>query len=199
MKTFCLFIVLFAAGISGFAQTKAADRSKADSMLALLKSKRATVDAYVKKHGKKLLLYSKIPGKKVPVRVRNEKWPDEVEYSYNVLKDSLGKIVMIAEIPFSQSGDWYITYTHYFDEDGNTYAFKKETNTFDNEVEDGVIYETLISYYGGSLKLLSKTYSLKDKSGKPVKNNSHIDVYQYKYIIYKNVAECLKAYNIKML
>ncbi|QHS54629.1 hypothetical protein GWR56_03365 [Mucilaginibacter sp. 14171R-50] len=199
MKTFCLFIVFFAAGISGFAQTKAIDRSKANSLLVLLKSKRAAVDAYVKKHDKKLLLYSKIPGEKIPVRVKNGKWPDEVEYSYNLLKDSLGKIVMIAEIPFSQSGDWYITYTHYFDEDGNTYAFKKETNTFDSEVKDGVIYETLIRYYGASLKLLNKTYSLKDKGGKPIKNNGHIDVYQYKYNIYKNAAECLKAYNIKML
>ncbi|MDB5126220.1 hypothetical protein [Mucilaginibacter sp.] len=199
MKTLYLFFILLIASLSGKAQSATGKVVTVDSTLTSLKSKRTAVDVYVKKHDKELLLYSKIPGRKTPVKVTMEDWPDAGEGSYNVLKDSSGRIVMIAEIPFSQSGDWYITYTHYFDENGNTYAFRKETNTFDSDVKGGVIYETLVKYYGANLKLLNKTYSLKEKSGKPIKNNGHIDVYQYKYMIYKNSAACLKGYNIKSL
>ena len=105
---------------------------------------------------------------------------------------------MIAEIPFSESGDWYIAYTHYFDSKGNTYAFRRGANIFDNGVKGGVIYETSVRYYDKGFKLLSKSRTLKDGKGKSVKNDGHIDAHNYKYNIYRNTTDCLKACNIKL-
>jgi hypothetical protein len=167
-----------------------------DSVLIKLKNKRAAVDQYIIKHSKALTLLVKVPGKTKLKKVINENWPEEMEYTYNILKDTAGRIILVSLIPFSQSGDWSITYTHYFDEKGNTYAFRKQTNVFDSEVKGGVIYETLLKYYDVNFNILKKTYTLQDKSGKPIKNNGHVDIYQYKYGIYKNLDACLKDYHI---
>lgn len=168
-----------------------------DSALTKLKNKRAAVDQFIIKHDKALIILVKVPGKTKLIKVINENWPDEIEYTYNILKDTTGRIILVSQIPFSQSGDWFITYTHYFDEKGNTYAFRKQTNIFDSDVKGGVIYETLLKYYDVNFSILKKNYTLQDKSGKTIKNNGHVDIYQYKYATYKNLDACLKGYNIK--
>ncbi|MFA6249841.1 MAG: hypothetical protein WC615_23105 [Mucilaginibacter sp.] len=196
MKFLGIFIILMGSFAVKAQTTLIAKKSIADSVVTALKNKRAATDKYLDKHGKALLLYSKLPKKKTPVKVLNDNWPEEGGDSYNVLKDTAGKIIMIAEIPFSESGDWFITYTHYFDANGNTYAFRRQSNTFDDSVKDGVIYETSVKYYDVNFKPVAKIYTLKDKRGRPIKNNGHINIYDYKYSVYKNSAECLKALNL---
>jgi hypothetical protein len=165
--------------------------------IAQLKAKRAAADKYLKQHNAALILYARVPGKMQAIKVKNEEWPEEVEASYTILKDASGKVIMILESPFSQSGDWSITYTHYFDDAGNTYAYKKETNVFD-DVKGGVIYGTQINYYSINFKPLAKSTILLDKYGTKVKDIGHINVYDswYKHSIYKNLKECLAGYLI---
>ena len=196
MKFICVFILLIGSVLAK-AQTTT-DIAATDSVATTLKKEKLATDKYLDKHGKSLLLYSKVPKKKIPVRVINEKWPEDGSDSYNILKDATGKIIMIAEIPISESGDWFITYTHYFDVNGNTYAFRRQANTFDDRVKGGVIYETLVKYFNVNLKPVAKTYTLQDKKGRPIKNSGHINIYDYKYTVYKNSAECLKALNLKV-
>lgn len=198
MKFLYVFVLLMGSVVVKAQTTNAVKKSIVDSVVNTLKNKKAATDKYLDKHGKALLLYSKLPKKKTPVKVLNDKWPDDGGDSYNVLKDTTGKIIMIAEMPFSESGDWFITYQHYFDANGNTYAFRRQANTFDDSVKDGVIYETSVKYYDVNFKPVAKTYTLQDKKGRPIKNNGHINIYDYKYSVYKNSAECLKALNLKV-
>ena len=199
MRVLYLFILLLFSNILVCAQsTQVAKKNGFDSVVNVLKVKRKITDEYLNKNGKSLMLYSKIPDREMPIRVLNEKWPDDGGISYNILTDTKGKIIMIAEIPFSESGDWYIAYTHYFDSEGNTYAFRREANIFDKSVKGGVIYEISLRYYDKSFKLLSQGRTLKDGKGKSIKNDGHIDAYNYKYNIYRNITDCLKAYNIKL-
>jgi hypothetical protein len=199
MKLLPLFLLLTFAVWAGEPKARIAHQTvTADINIAQLKAKRLAADKYLKQHEAALLLYLKARGAKETVKVKNGEWPEEIEASYNVLKNAKGKIIMILEMPFSQSGDWSITYTHYFDDAGNTYAYKKETNVFD-DVKGGVIYGTQINYYGPNLKPLAKSNTLKDKYGTKVKDTGHINMYDswYKHIIYKNLKECLAGYHIK--
>jgi hypothetical protein len=198
MKCLILFILISIGGL--FKQPKTLNAYNvvaADDTAAKLKAKRVAADKYLKQHDKALLLYAKVEGKKYALKIKNEEWPEVVESSFNVLKDARGKIMMILEIPFSQSGDWSITYTHYFDDDGNTYAYKKNINVFD-DVKGGVVYGTQINYYRANHKLLSQSKSIRDKYGKKVIDTGHISMYDswYKPTVYKNVEECLKGYGI---
>ncbi|MFB9844278.1 calponin homology domain-containing protein [Mucilaginibacter ginsenosidivorans] len=192
--TYCIIPVILLFLLSIKIQAQAVKPT--DNAALFLKKRTDSISNYILKHNKRLIIFAKIPNKKNPVRVIGDKWPDDAEYSYNILKDSAGRVIFIAEMPYSESGDWYIEYRHYFDNSGNTVAFKRITNVFDNDVKDGVIYETLTNYYLPNLKLKDKIYTLTSKDGKNIKNNGHVDVYHYPYHIYKNANECLEAYHI---
>src|ERR1700749_1752576 len=87
-----------------------------------LKKKKAAIDQYEYQHRKEMVVFIKLEGKKKLIRAKNENWPDDTEYIYNVLKDGSGKIILTEQIPYSQSGDWYVEWKHYFDDTGNTFA-----------------------------------------------------------------------------
>jgi hypothetical protein len=172
--------------------------SQKDSIILKLKNKKAAVDQYLLKHDKALVVFVKIPGKKNLIRIENENWPDEIEYTYNILKNSSGKIIFVAQIPYSESGDWDIAYRHYFDEQGNTYAFNKVESIF-GDVKGGVIREILLTYYDEKFKNISQVNSFTDKDYRTIKiNKNKFDFHDYDYNIYKNLSDCLASYNIKI-
>jgi hypothetical protein len=202
MKILCFSILIL---VTNFAIPKpksinpATLTAQADSTLAKLKSKKDAVDQYISKHKKDLIILVKIPGKEKLVVVKNEHWPEEIEYTYNILKNPAGKIVLIAQVPFSESGDWNIVYKHYFDEDGNVYAFSKEESIFNDNVKGGVVRNMLVNYYDKKFKNIAQTDRLTDKDNKSIKGDkSNYDFRDYKYDIYKTLNECLKGYNIQL-
>jgi len=169
-----------------------------DTILFSLKNKKAIVDQYLGKHDKAVIVFVKVPGKKNLIRVKNEKWPDEIEYTYNILKNSSGKIIFVAQIPYSESGDWNIEYKHYFDEQGNTYAFYREESIF-GDVKGGVLRKILLNYYDHNFNNINQVNSLTDKDYKLIKVNKDLyDFRDYKYSIYKNLNNCLAGYGIKL-
>lgn len=193
--TLSLFLIIlsFSSLVKGQTITS---KTPCDTGLVVIKKRISFIDSQIVKRNRQIIVLAKVPGKKIPVRVIHDKWPDDIDESYNVLKDNAGSVILIAEMPNNESGDWYIEYRHYFDNAGNTIAFERTTNVFDSNVKGGVIYETRINYYSPDFKLKYKEYTLTDKAGKKVKNNGRVDIYRYPYHIYKNINDCLKAYNI---
>jgi hypothetical protein len=172
--------------------------TEADVNLTGLKISKEVIDKYVLNHKNAIIAFAKVSGKKNLVRVKNDNWPDETEYTYNIVKDNSGRIMMIAELPYSESGDWYIEYKHYFDENGKTFAFSESESIFNDEVKGGVVRKMLSKYYDANFRTLSQINSLLDKDGKPLaKNKNSFDFREYKYSIYKNLAECLAGYHIR--
>ena len=168
------------------------------SVLDSLKKKAKEIDQYVYKHQKELLVFAKVPGKSKLVRVIKENWPDATEYTYNILKDSTGHIIMIAQMPYSESGDWYIEYKNYFDNNGKTFCFSKRETVFDDSVKGGIAMEQLFNYYDLNFNLLGKIDKLTDKDEKTIKRKkTDFDFPGYKYSIYKNLHECLVNYQIQ--
>ena len=72
-------------------------------------------------------------------------------------------------MPYSESGDWYIEYRHYFDDNGKTFAFSRLGNIF-ADVKGGLAMEILLKYYDDNFKTINQTYRLTDKDEKNNKN-----------------------------
>jgi hypothetical protein len=201
MKLLYLFLIAFSIAIIKPGQSvKPVNKPVADSTLIKLKSKKAAIDNYLDKHPKAITVLVKVPGKENLVRVVGDKWPDEIEYTYNIIKDKAGKIILIAQTPESESGDWDIIYKHYFDENGNTFAFYQSEALFTDQVKGGVAGKELLRYYDPLFKTISQTNQLVDVDHKPLKaKESELDFREYKYSIYKNVKECLAGYGINSI
>lgn len=140
---------------------------------------------------------AKISGRKNIVKVKGENWPDNLEYTYNILRDSTGRIIFIAQMPYSESGDWFISNAHYFDEQGNTYAFERQENVFNDEVKGGVVKHSISKLYGEGFKNVITINKVTDVHGKIIPKKVY-DFPSDKYVIYPNLANCLAAYRIKL-
>lgn len=162
-----------------------------------LKHKKNTIDTLFKYSKNKLIVYAKLVGSDEPILIKNGNFPDNVEISYNILKDSLGHIVTVSEFPLSESGDWDITFTHYFDKDGKTFAFDRQTNFFNSICTSGVAYETRIEFYDSDFKTLNKVYKLIDEKGMTLQKNSCQFPYDYKYKISVGIDTYLQTNKIK--
>lgn len=164
-----------------------------------LEKKKLEIDQYMKKHSKQFFLFAKVPKKKELVRVDNDKWPEEVECSYNILKDAAGKVIFIAQIPYSESGDWNINYSYYFNPSGELFCFNRFTGFFNSGCTDDAAHETITKYYNRKFNIVSNSYILTDSKKRPLNKLKCAFPYEFKdYKIYKNVNECLKAFNIKL-
>src|SRR6201986_781466 len=71
-----------------------------------LKNKKAYTDKYIEQHSKNLIVLVKLTGKKTLERVWGDKWPDDIEYTFNILKAPSVKIIFISQMFDSESGDW---------------------------------------------------------------------------------------------
>jgi len=166
--------------------------------LTEIKKKQAEIDQYEFKHRKETITLVKLEGKSKLIKPKSEDLPDDAEYEYNVLKDGSGRIVLIEQIPCSQSGDWYIEWKHYFDADGKTFCFSDRQSIFNDEVKGGVVVDETVNYYNIEFKKIESKSRMTDKDDKAIsRKKSEFDFRDYKYSIYKNVDECLKAYHIK--
>jgi hypothetical protein len=189
----CCFVCL-ASNVHSFSR----GNNLTDPALINLEKKKAYTDSYIKQHGNELIVLVKIPGKKALVRVKGDHWPDEIEYTYNILKDHSGKIIFIAQTPYSESGDSNIEYRHYFDEQGKAYAFSSEESIFNGNIKGGVIRKMLLKYFDADSKAISETNTLMDKDNKQIKKDpKHFDFSDDAYIIYKNLSDCLIGYKIQ--
>lgn len=168
-----------------------------DSVTSSLKSKKSATDRAIKRYSKKIIVLAKVSARKVLVKVKDENWPDNLEYTFNILKDSAGRIIFIARMPYSESGDWFVSDAHYFDGQGNTYAFEHQENIFNDEVKGGAVKHIISKLYGEGFKNVLAMNKLTDANGKIIPKKVY-DFPNNKYVIYKSLADCMVAYNIKL-
>ncbi len=76
-----------------------------------LKYQKKEIDTLFNRSTNKLIVFAKLTDKEKPIEIKNGDFPENVEVSYNILKDKLGNTISITEFPFSESGDWDISYT----------------------------------------------------------------------------------------
>lgn len=146
-------------------------------------------------------MFADTPGCKAPLRIINGQRPDNIQCLYNVLPDSSGKIIWISKILYKDEVDGEFTYTHFFDGDNKTFAFdmRELITAPDKLIQGGAVSDFYSKYFDRSFKVIERENYLTNGIYQPIKadkNNFHFP--HYKYTIYKNVAECLKGYNLKL-
>lgn len=199
MKTLLLFIL--SSGLLFTSQRQAVKTavSKDGPAVTAIKLKTEKADDYEYRHHKQLITFVKLEGKKKLVSVKNEEYPENTDYIYNVLKDADGKVLLTEQVPYSQSGDWYTEYKHYYDASGKTIAFRLTETVFDESVKGGMAVHSITKYYDKDFKVIAQRSSLTGKSGKPItKKLSEFDFHDEKYEIYPTAAECLGGYHINL-
>lgn len=195
--TFSLIIIagLFYAGNT--TDRKINFNNSEQNIIESLKKQKAAIDTLFNRNSDKLLILVKLEDNQKLQRVLNLKFPKNVEITYNILKDDFGKILTVYESPFSKSGDWFIIYKHYFDNNGKTFAFERQTNFFNSICTQGVAYETKTEFYDEDFKLLQNEYKLVNEKNEPLKKDSCQFPYNFDYKASINISDYLRLNNIK--
>lgn len=144
------------------------NKSHIDSLFKYAKEEEITI--YVKQKGIDTL-----------IEAAAKHLPQNIEVTYNIFRDNMGHIIRISESPASDSGNWFISCNHYFDEKGKTFAFEKKTNSFNSGCTTGVLYETKTEYYDEKFSPVDYTYKLVDEDDRHMaKDSCNIFDYHYK-------------------
>lgn len=110
-----------------------------------------------------------------------------------VMRDANGRLLSVSEAPQSISGDWYITLTHYFDEQGRTFAFERRASYYNSICAPDLAHETTTRYYAPDGRELEALFNLKDDTGKELDRAECQFPYDYPYTMYPNSAELAKG------
>ncbi len=87
---------------------------------------------------------------------------------------------MAVEIPYSESGDWHLEYTHYFDEAGRTIAFRRFSGFFNPPLK-----ELSLDCFDPQGRLIKKSYALTDHDDKVAAKADDKDFSdRHEYLIY---------------
>lgn len=182
MKTLILIILI--AFCSG---TNIIGQSKEEDLVNRINKYAAEIDTLARHNKLSLLIFAKISEKDSLIQIVDpNKWPDGIESSYNLFYDATGKLVLYLEIPFSQSGDWYAEYRHYFDSHGRIVLFDYSISSFSSGCTEILRQERKYFYAENGLVADSLT-TLKDKDYKEVSAKNCSMNYDFPYIIYSNV------------
>jgi hypothetical protein len=128
--TFLLTIILFSACNSKSTSTSSLQHKP--DIIERLKYEKNEIDTLFKNGKGKCLTFIKLKENGDPVLLEVDTVPEEAITTYYILKDSLGRVITISELPTSESGDWFIVLTHYFDKEGKTFAFERQANFFNS-------------------------------------------------------------------
>jgi len=131
------------------------------------------------------------------VNVNDSDFSEPAESTFNILRDNSDNIVLILELPVSESGDWSIIYANYFDKNGKIFAFERKTNFFNSHCTDGVAYETITKFYNNNFVVVDSTYKLVDQNDNLLNRDSCQFPYDYDYKIAKTVYKYLNDKKIK--
>jgi hypothetical protein len=138
--------------------------------------------------------YCKLNGKSKIFQVKDTaNWPENVEITFNLLLDSNGNILKLFETPTSESGDWNLELSHYFDKNGKLQKFVYCLSAFGSGCTE-VLRDIRQQYYDENGNIIYKERRFEDA------NFKHIDTIgceirdDFKYRIYKNTKEIKAKY-----
>jgi hypothetical protein len=137
--------------------------------LAMVLAWADSVDSLAAQPGARQRSFAIVWGRLISVRDSTE-WPDEAEAEVLVLVDTAGRPLRHLEMPVSESGDWWLGLTHYFDERGRTSVFARNVRYFSGAegCGDGIADVRRRTVYGPDLRVVSSELRLEDGTGQPL-------------------------------
>jgi hypothetical protein len=137
------------------------------------------IENLVRVNEDKLIVLVKLLDQESLKRVINREWPEDIETTFNILKNENGQIIYIGEFPTSQSGDWHLELKHYFADNGQLIAFDKRLAYFNRECTDGAVIEEVVEFYDNNFSIIKTTRKLADDKGNSMDENMCGDPYQW--------------------
>lgn len=164
-------------------------------ILVRLQGMKSKIDTLVTHEKLKLEVLAKEPAKETLTVVIDEQWSEVAETFFSIWRDPKGKIKLIGEYPFSESGDWTIAYLHYFDTNGKVFSFERNTNFYNSICTDGLANENIIEFYNSDFNRIDRIYSLTGKQNLELKKEDCVLNYDYPYEVSNNLENYLKSIN----
>jgi len=195
MKTLSFILLSLFVISCGHHSSQKSVKSNSVRYIKTLQKQKTLIDQLPSKDTSALMVFVKMTNKNELVQIFNGKFPDDsIECTYNVLTEK-GKVIMVLSSPYSESGDWDVDITHYFDGDGHTFAYEKLANAFVLP-NDEVAYEITTDYFDPQFKNIRHVYRLIDKNRRALDKIYAFDRKGFDNNIYPTSSKCLKAYNI---
>jgi hypothetical protein len=144
----------------------------------------------------KLIVLVKVFEQEILKRVIDQQWPENIERTFNILKNQNDQIIYIGEFPTSQSGDWSLELKHYFADNGQLIAFEKRLAYFNRECTDRAVIERIIEFYDNNFKVIKTSKTLEDNDGKKMDEEKCGDPYQWPLDKRGTVTELVKLKRI---
>jgi hypothetical protein len=160
-------------------------------ILERLKYQKAEIDTLIFYDKGQKTNYIQLSENDLPFQI-NSIFDGDYDSEFVLYKDSLGEIICISEMPYSRSGDWFLSLNHYFDKEGKTFAFTKHFNSF--MCTNGIGYETITEFYNIEFHIINKEYKLVDKDNNPISKENCMN---YDYTVFSNIDKLLKNKKIK--
>jgi hypothetical protein len=143
-------------------------------------------------------VFTKVPNQEVPLPVKNRNYPKKIEAIYQVCQDSLGRIIYLAESPFSESGDWDIVYRSYFDARGRIFAFERTAGFFNSTCTKGALYETMIKFFDPQGQVMATEQSYQDENGKAIRDKPCDFPYNLPYEVVTDVETYCRKIKLRL-
>jgi hypothetical protein len=136
------------------------------SKLLQLKVEKANLDSLFEARKPQLSVYGQLRDSDSLINVDPSAWNPEIVRTFWPLVDTQGRVRAITESPVSESGDWVITYTHYFDSVGHTFAFERKTSFYNSICTPDLAHEIRTQFFAPDGVQLDSVYHLSDAEGK---------------------------------
>jgi hypothetical protein len=169
-------------------------------LLARLHAQQTAIDSFSQQHPDRTTTFAQLVGHEELVQIDCADAEQlNIDRTFMLLKDSTGKILAAYESPYSESGDWNILYTHYFDSKGKTFAFSREASFFNSICTEGIAVENMTKWYTNQLNMVDSSYTLRDEEAHDLAKDSCQFAYDYAYTIYPELTAFLKANKLDSL
>jgi len=165
-------------------------------MVERLHSQKKEIDALFRSQPFRILLYTKATANGVP-RPVGDNFPKEMHTMYEILTDNEGRMVCAWEFPMISAGEWNISYIHYFDKNGNTFAFERQCSFLNSRCTPGVAREVRTEFFNGAFQLVDREYELVDAQDKPLQKGDCVFPFNFLYQASSDTGEYLKANKIR--
>jgi hypothetical protein len=187
-----IILAIFGCNQSSSTKNITQDRIPEPDLIERLEGQKMNIDSTRMSKNLFAKVYAKTPGSPQPIQVVDLQWPEDIEEVYNIWYNLDSQIVCIGAYPFSLSGDWDIGLTHYFENDGSTFAFERNTSFYNSMCTDDLAIEQIVLYYHNT-SIVDSVYYLSDINGNSLVNDSCEFPYNYPYHAYPNTNDLLKS------
>ena len=157
------------------------------------------LEGNLKAPGNEQIILVRIAGKSDYLKVtENPPWRDNIETTFSIVKNALGKVIYVSELPTSQSKDWILQMAYHFDDEGRTIVFTKRLSFENDSCVEGTVVGINVNFYDSKFNLIKDFRLFTDLYDNPIPDPNCISHSEWSVEIKKTVKALFKTNKIKI-